>query len=225
MPIYDNDGTTSREINKLYDNNGSVSTPINKVYDYNGTTNSLIYTSFQEYLYQNGYFPDYTGTPDMQMLNPSGMIGIGAAAYEGSTSVIEFDPDANYGGGSYYPTNRYFVNTTKKIDITDMDRIAANLTGTVKATCSDKSKATWDIYWGIALSTDLPDAKTMSINSFTRKAYKGGIETPANAINFSPGLLTLDVSSYTGSYYVFLFLEMHNALVNGSFVTSYIRCD
>lgn len=56
MPVYDNNGTTNKEIGKLYDNNGSANTQIDKVYDNNGSANSLIYTAREDtiYLYQNG---------------------------------------------------------------------------------------------------------------------------------------------------------------------------
>ena len=47
MPIYDNDGTSSREIGKLYDNNGSTNSQIKEVYDHNGTTSSLIYKDLE----------------------------------------------------------------------------------------------------------------------------------------------------------------------------------
>lgn len=53
MPIYDNDGTTSKQISALYDNAGASSIQIGYVYDNDGTTDHLIYTSAQ-YLFNYG---------------------------------------------------------------------------------------------------------------------------------------------------------------------------
>ena len=53
MPIYDNDGTTSKQISALYDNAGASSIQIGYVYDNDGTTDHLIYTAAQ-YLFNYG---------------------------------------------------------------------------------------------------------------------------------------------------------------------------
>ena len=51
MPIYDFDGSTSREIGKLYDWNGSTNSQIKEVYDFDGTTSRLIYKDAPDYLF------------------------------------------------------------------------------------------------------------------------------------------------------------------------------
>ena len=49
MAIYDNDGTSTREIGKLYDNDGTTSYQIGKAYDNDGTSNHLIYSAEETY--------------------------------------------------------------------------------------------------------------------------------------------------------------------------------
>ena len=48
MPIFDNDGTTSREISKVFDNDGAANHPIGKVFDNDGTASHLIYSAEQD---------------------------------------------------------------------------------------------------------------------------------------------------------------------------------
>jgi hypothetical protein len=48
MPIYDHDGTTSRELNYLADHNGTTATEWNEVYDCDGTTERLIFVSEEQ---------------------------------------------------------------------------------------------------------------------------------------------------------------------------------
>ena len=71
MAIYDNDGTSTREIGKLYDNNGTSNFQIGKVYDNDGTSNHLIYTSAWSLIENwsiitkfSGYTGDYGSSPD-----------------------------------------------------------------------------------------------------------------------------------------------------------------
>lgn len=45
MALYDNNGTTSAEWDKVYDNNGTTSAQWGQAYDNNGTTSSLVYTA------------------------------------------------------------------------------------------------------------------------------------------------------------------------------------
>lgn len=49
MAIYDNDGTSDREIGKLYDNNGTTNFQIGKAYDNDGASNHLIYSAEETY--------------------------------------------------------------------------------------------------------------------------------------------------------------------------------
>lgn len=49
MAIYDNDGTSTREIGKLYENNGTTNNQIGKVYDYDGTSSYLVYSAEEQY--------------------------------------------------------------------------------------------------------------------------------------------------------------------------------
>ena len=61
MPIYDFDGSTSREIGKLYDWNGSTNSQIKEVYDFDGTTSRLIYKDAPDYLFNLGDNAEITG--------------------------------------------------------------------------------------------------------------------------------------------------------------------
>lgn len=61
MPIYDFDGSTSREIGKLYDWNGSTNSQIKEVYDFDGTTSRLIYKDAPDYLFNWGDNAEITG--------------------------------------------------------------------------------------------------------------------------------------------------------------------
>lgn len=45
MPIYDHDGTASREIGKLWDNDGTSSHQIGKAWDNDGTASHPLYSS------------------------------------------------------------------------------------------------------------------------------------------------------------------------------------
>lgn len=49
MAIYDNDGTSTREIGKLYDNDYTNTYQIGKVYDNDGTNTWLVYSAETEY--------------------------------------------------------------------------------------------------------------------------------------------------------------------------------
>lgn len=55
MAIYDNDGTSDREIGKLYDNNGTSNFQIGKIYDNDGTTSYLIYSAEYDVLAAFGW--------------------------------------------------------------------------------------------------------------------------------------------------------------------------
>ncbi len=57
MPIYDSDGTSTYQINKLFDSDGTSAYQIGKVYDNNGTTSNLIYAS-DITLFSNGATTD-----------------------------------------------------------------------------------------------------------------------------------------------------------------------
>lgn len=61
MPIYDFDGSTSREIGKLYDNNGTTSSQIKEVYDNDGTASRLVYKDAPDYLFNWGDNREITG--------------------------------------------------------------------------------------------------------------------------------------------------------------------
>lgn len=126
MAIYDNDGTTSREIGKLYDHNGLISSQIDKVYDYNGTTSSLIYQSIiDNWMFQNGVWNPVA--PDIAI----GTVTLSATEsyYTGSvsgdtpvlnTSGILFSWYAYYGN---VKANGYSLNFSKQMDFTGYTKL------------------------------------------------------------------------------------------------------
>lgn len=62
MPIYDSDGSTSRQIARLWDNNGTTSSQISKVWDNDGTTSRLVYAAVVTIQNSFTYVDDMTFT-------------------------------------------------------------------------------------------------------------------------------------------------------------------
>lgn len=128
MAIYDNDGTTSREIGNVYDNNGSVNSRIGKVYDNDGTTNTEIYS--YEVLLFPGSDP-YSGGWSANFSGPNGT--------SVSASVLSARATTSYTNGKVY--------STQQIDVTNLSSLVftcSNVSKTGNATLGIGINATWN---------------------------------------------------------------------------------
>ena len=180
MAIYDNDGTANFEIGKLFDNDSLSNHQIGKVYDFDGTANSLIYSAW------NGELLD--GADEFEDVTG----GWDGNQYTNETwmQVISQDGSGLYSTGS--PWGR--TGTVNKVDITNYSKIVAEVEylngiytlSTRFGIMSDKTKAILS-----NLITSVSDGNYTNIHEKSRT-------------------YTLDISSYTGSYYI-AFVSTTNA--------------
>ena len=163
MPIYDFDGSTSREIGKLYDWNGSTNSQIKEVYDFDGTTSRLIYKDAPDYLFNWGDNAEITGGWSVKKWVLSGS----------ANGIIGADYLDLYIGNTGNSNRRIYIHTNKAVNVTDLKSISMTYGGTSTVTCPDHNAAWWGIeHFGLALSTFIPsDPQNQLPDSFTYKNY------------------------------------------------------
>ena len=115
MPIYDFDGSTSREIGKLYDWNGSTNSQIKEVYDFDGTTSRLIYKDAPDYLFNWGDNAEITGGWSVKKWVLSGS----------ANGIIGADYLDLYIGNTGNSNRRIYIHTNKAVNVTDLKSIMA----------------------------------------------------------------------------------------------------
>lgn len=163
MPIYDFDGSTSREIGKLYDNNGTTSSQIKEVYDNDGTTSRLVYKDAPDYLFNWGDNAEITGGWSVKKWVLSGS----------ANGIIGADYLDLYIGNTGNSNRRIYIHTNKAVNVTDLKSISMTYGGTSTVTCPDHNAAWWGIeHFGLALSTFIPsDPQNQLPDSFAYKNY------------------------------------------------------
>ena len=120
MPIYDFDGSTSREIGKLYDWNGSTNSQIKEVYDFDGTTSRLIYKDAPDYLFNWGDNAEITGGWSVKKWVLSGS----------ANGIIGADYLDLYIGNTGNSNRRIYIHTNKAVNVTDLKSISMTYGGT-----------------------------------------------------------------------------------------------
>jgi hypothetical protein len=136
MPIYDFDGSTSREIGKLYDWNGSTNSQIKEVYDFDGTTSRLIYKDAPDYLFNWGDNAEITGGWSVKKWVLSGS----------ANGIIGADYLDLYIGNTGNSNRRIYIHTNKAVNVTDLKSISMTYGGTSTVTCPDHNAAWWGIH-------------------------------------------------------------------------------
>ena len=147
MPIYDFDGSTSREIGKLYDNNGTTSSQIKEVYDNDGTTSRLVYKDAPDYLFNWGDNAEITGGWSVKKWVLSGS----------ANGIIGADYLDLYIGNTGNSNRRIYIHTNKAVNVTDLKSISMTYGGTSTVTCPDHNAA----WWGSIL--DLPSRRSSRV--------------------------------------------------------------
>lgn len=212
MPIYDNDGTTSREIGKLYDYNGTTSSQTKEVYDFDGTTSRLIYKDAPDYLFNWGDNTEITGGWSVKNKSVNG----DGNGYVNASSLQIWNGSKLAGMNN---SNQWtYIHTNKMVDFTELKSVSAILSGAVTLNNSSWAAAWWGMEnFGLALSQTLPDPNQMDETAFPYKAYTSnwvrGPQEPLNgpsSITIPAQTFTIDTASITGSYYVLLVMSSYD---------------
>ena len=196
MAIYDNDGTTSREIGKLYDSNDSVSSQIGKVYDNDGTTSRLIYNAESVVI---GSSPDNT-IPYSHLF--------GAASWEST--------DNSFTNGNDRIT--LVSESNKRLAVTALNGTIGYVAGIVfsRLVVPSSSFSKMTVTYGISpqLNTDGPLAFRIGL----KPAYGGTGVTPHSGAVTSGrswdlpksktpgGTTTIDISAVTADWYLYMYV-------------------
>ena len=221
MPIYDFDGSTSREIGKLYDWNGSTNSQIKEVYDFDGTTSRLIYKDAPDYLFNWGDNAEITGGWSVKKWVLSGS----------ANGIIGADYLDLYIGNTGNSNRRIYIHTNKAVNVTDLKSISMTYGGTSTVTCPDHNAAWWGIeHFGLALSTFIPsDPQNQLPDTFTYKNYSKWWNRAPNvggpgSFTWGPITNTIDTSGISGSFYVVLVLNAYDATSPYGFTVRTVTC-
>lgn len=181
MAIYDDDGTTCREIGKIYDNNGPTTSQIDKVYDVDGTNNWLVYSAVPDYLYNAGdTCSDYTGgwaktTGGTILMHVSGYWD----TYWRNKEDVVFNSTniacTTSGSGQYRGSQ---VQTVNKVDLSGVSKLTFKYTSSTTETTNR--------FIAVAVCDSI-----------------GGNILAENITTTASGSITLDVSSISTGYVLF----------------------
>lgn len=221
MPIYDFDGSTSREIGKLYDWNGSTNSQIKEVYDFDGTTSRLIYKDAPDYLFNWGDNAEITGGWSVKK-----WVLAGSANGVVWTDGLELNV-----GPTGNSNKRIYIHTNKAVDVTELKSITMTWNSSATVTCPDHNAAWWGFeHYGLALSTFIPsDPQNQPPTSFAHTNYSNwwnrapNIGGPGSFV-WGPTTNTINTSGISGSFYVILVLNAYDAVCSSGFYIRTVTC-
>ena len=179
MPIYDFNGTTKQEVNKVYVRDGTSRIQIGKMYDNNGTSRNLIYNSeliiIQSSAWQNSY--SYTNYQTNWLSSIGG------------TQVHQRRPDQ--GSSGHYSTAAYVKLPTSNYD---------TLTMTYYCTATGEAGG---IYGGAAAALR-SNLVTLNQSSSMSTLTSGAAYSCGNTWggSTSSATVTWDISSIASDYYL-----------------------
>lgn len=208
MPIYDNDGTANHEIGLIYDNNGSANSQIGLVYDNDGTTNHLIYSSMPGNPFDGGDNSSVTG-------------GWNFIKAQYSNSTVGYWISSTLGitiSNAGNSTKNGILRTNNMIDLSSVNTIQLNCSGTRTAFVPDSNVTYWGIdFAGIGVSqTAITDAtKWNTIPYRDGYSYKPHQQT-THTFNFTIGTRNLGVSSLSGNWYIYVIFASYDCGISGT---------
>lgn len=188
MPIFDNDGTTNRQVGKVYDFDGTTNRQIGKVYDFDGTTHHLIYTAEEN------------------------VLAGGVNYYNGVAYVCNGSMTSNSAEVRMTLTYRYgemggLINAYTKIpyDLSGVDTLSFTVSGTGDAVVLENTA----VYVGVV--TTMPTANgSWAPSGWQHAGVPNGMrvinakEVAAKPVTTTAKTYTLDVSSLSGAHYITL---------------------
>ena len=221
MPIYDFDGSTSREIGKLYDNNGTTSSQIKEVYDNDGPASRLVYKDAPDYLFNWGDNREITGGWSTKKYVLSGN--------SGTNTMVGADFLDPWLGSTGTSTRRIYIHTNKAVNVTDLKTINMYYEGSHTVTCADTNVSWWGIeHFGIALSSIVPTNDSLATN-FNYTSYSSWWNRAPNvggpgSFTWGPITRTIDTSGISGNFYVVVVLDAYDAVCSSGFTIRRITC-
>ncbi len=183
MPIYDNDGTASREIGKLYDHNGSANTQIGKVYDNNGSANSLIYTSEYNIVTASN---EYTGG---WIVCSGTYLSTGSVTNSGSSLTV-----STWGGSSGWSYGSGDVRSGSTINLSGFN----TLYFTISSITAGFYKAR------LGITTAAQNGSSLAGNTDYFWENGGVYKTQRHVAFTAAGSYSMNISDLSGGYYIFI---------------------